>query len=394
VVAAAVLVAGGGSWLALAGGQGTSTQQITATVSRGTFKSTVTATGTITPAHDSTLTFTSSGTVTLVPVTVGQKVKKGAVLARIDDAALIAQRDAASSQVSAAETQLSSDSGGTSAQIASDQASLDSARSQLTQAQDAVDNATLRAPFAGTVSAVGYAVGDTVGGSSSGGGSNNGNGNNSSSSSTSGITVISPDSLLVSANVSASDVTSLKTGMQATITPTGGTDTDYGVLTSVGVIASASDSGAAQFPVTIQVTGSTAGLYPGASASVAITTKEADNVLTVPTQALHSSGTTTYVYVIQGSKEVKTTVTVGTTYGLQTQVLSGLKVGDQVEVISFTRTGGGGTGTIRRGLGGEGGFGGGGFGGGGFGGSGSTGGGFGGGGFSTGGNGVFGGGNG
>lgn len=326
-----VLLSGGGAWFALAGGQATdNTTRITETVSRGTYKSTVSATGTITPKRDKDVSFTSSGTVTAVEVAVGDRVQKGDVLARIDSTALVAQRDAAQSQVTAAQTQLDGDSSASSTQLAADEASLAAAKSQLAQAQTAVDNAVLRAPFAGQVSKVGYAVGDLVGGTS-------GQGNGNSGSTTAAITVISPRTLLVDANVSASDVSRLKNGMQAEITPTGGGQVVYGTVSEIGVIASASSSGAAQFPVTIAVTGTPSGLYPGSSATVAITVSQATNVLTVPTQALHSSGNTTYVYVISGSNRVKTTVTIGASYGPQTEVLSGLKEGDTVEVISFTR---------------------------------------------------------
>ncbi|WP_183407061.1 efflux RND transporter periplasmic adaptor subunit [Nocardioides marmorisolisilvae] len=326
---------GVGGWFLLKPDSTNTPTSITETVARGTYKTTVSATGTITPKKSSDLAFTSSGTVTEVLVAAGDTVEKGDVLAKIDDTALIAQRDAASAQLSAARTQLSEDSGSSSSQISADEASVAAAESSLTQAQDAVDNATLRAPFTGTVSAVGYSVGDVAG---SGG---NQPAADSSSSSSSGITVITPRKLLVEANVSSSDVSQLKTGMQAEITPTGGGDAVYGTVTEIGKIASASNSGAAQFPVTITVTGTPSGLYPGSSATVAITVKQATNVLAVPTQALHTDNGSTYVYVVKNGKRTKTTVTVGTAYGAQTEVKSGLKEGDTVEVINF-RAGGGG----------------------------------------------------
>lgn len=329
-----VALAGAGAWYLLKPDPGSSPTAITQTVSRGTYKTTVSATGTITPKKDADLAFTSSGTVTDVYVEAGDVVQQGDVLARIDDSALIAQRDAAQAQLTAARSQLAEDSGASASQVASDRAAVASAQSALAQAEDALENATLRAPFTGQVSAVGYSVGDVAG---SGG---NQPAADSSSSST-GVTVITPHKLLVTANVSASDVSTLKTGMQAEITPTGGGDPVYGTVTEIGTIASASDSGAAQFPVTISVTGTPTGLYPGSSASVAITVKQATDVLAVPTQALHTEDGSTYVYVVSGGKRTRTTVTVGTTYGAQTEVKSGLKEGDTVEVISF-RAGGGG----------------------------------------------------
>jgi RND family efflux transporter MFP subunit len=369
-----VIVLAVAAWLKFApDSSSSSTTSINTTIATGTYKTTVSATGTITPKRDVELEFTSSGTVTRVAVKAGQKVVKGDVLAKIDAASLRAQRDAAQAQLTAAQSQLSEDSGGTSAQVSADEASVASATSSVSQAQDAVDNATLKAPFTGTVSAVGYAVGDQTG--SSGGGGDQ-NAASSASDTTTGITVISPSNLLVDADVSASDVSQLKTGMQATITPTGGGSVVYGTVSEVGTIASASDSGAAQFPVTIAVTGTPTGLYPGSSATVAITIKQATNVLAVPTQALHSAGNTTYVYTVKNGKTTKTTVTVGTAYGAETEVTSGLKAGDVVQVISITRPTGsttnrnGGGGLFNRTGSGTGttggGFGGGGFGGGGF----------------------------
>jgi macrolide-specific efflux system membrane fusion protein len=325
-----VLVAlGAGGWTWMSRGDGSDTQRITATVAKGTFKSTVSATGKITPKRAEDLSFSSSGTVTRVAVDVGDKVHKGDVLATIDTTSLQAQLDAAEAQLTAARTQAGDDGDASSTQQAADDAAVASAESDLEAAQDALDEATLRAPFNGTVSAVGYEVGDQAGS-----GSNNPAADGSSS--TSAITVISPSSLQVDANVSASDVSQLKKGMQVEITPTGGGDAAYGTVSDVGVIATAGDSGAAQFPVTVDVTGKTKGLYAGSTASLEITVKQATDVLAVNTQALHNEGDQTYVYVIDGSKRTKRVVEVGETYGMQTEVLSGLEEGDVVELVSFT----------------------------------------------------------
>jgi RND family efflux transporter MFP subunit len=326
-------LAGGWTWLAR--GDQPATQRITATVARGTYKTTVSATGTITPKREEDLSFSSAGTVTRVAVSVGDKVRKGDLLARIDTTSLQAQLDAAEAQVTAARTQLSDDADASSTQRAADQASLASAESDLDQAQDALAAATMTAPFNGTVSAVGYEVGDQVGSGSNTPASNGGSG------STPAITVISPRSLQVDANVSAADVSRLRKGMQVEITPTGGGDVVYGTVSEVGVIATASDSGAAQFPVTVDVTGKPTGLYAGSTASLAITVKQATDVLAVSTQALHADGDQTFVYLIDGSKRTKRVITVGETYGMQTEVRSGLKEGDVVELVSFSAPRGG-----------------------------------------------------
>jgi len=326
LVVVVAAVAGGWTWMAR--GDEPSAERITATVGRGTYKTTVSATGTITPKRDEDLTFSSSGVVTRVAVEVGDKVHKGDVLATIDTTSLQAQLDAAEAQVTAAQAQLDEDADASSTQQAADSASLASAEADLDEAQDALSAATMRAPFSGTVSAVGYEVGDQAGSEApaSDGGSDGG----------AAITLISPRSLQVDAAVSAADVSQLKKGMQVEITPTGGGDVAYGTVSEIAAIATASDSGAAQFPITVDVTGKTAGLYAGSTASLAVTVKQATDVLAVNTQALHTEGDTTFVYVIDGSKRTKRTITVGETYGMQTEVKSGLKEGDVVEVVSFT----------------------------------------------------------
>ena len=335
VISLVVVVAAAGGWSWMARDDDPTAERITATVARGTYKSTVSATGTITPKRQQDLTFSSAGTVTRVAVSVGDKVRKGDVLARIDTASLEAQLDAAEAQVAAARAQLSEDADASSTQLAADQASLAAAESDLDAAQDALAAATMRAPFSGTVSAVGFEVGDLAGGGSTTPASDNGSGG------TPAITLISPRILEVAANVSAADVSQLKAGMQVEITPTGGGEVAYGTVSEVGVIATASDSGAAQFPVTVSVTGKSSGLYAGSTGSLAITVKQATDVLAVSTSALHTEGDETFVYVIDGSKRTKRVVTVGTTYGANTEILSGLKEGEVVEVVSFSAPRGG-----------------------------------------------------
>lgn len=334
-------LAGAGAWFGTAGGEdGDGVQRITSAVSRGTYQTTVSATGTITPKQDADVAFSVTGTVTMVAVDVGDKVHKGEVLATIDAASLVAQREAAAAQVEAAEAQVDEASGGTTTQVTAADAALASARSQLAQAEEAVANATLRAPFTGLVSAVGYAVGDQAGSGSSGTAPTA-----SDDAIAAAITLITPSKLLVEASVPAAEVTRLKKGLQAEITPTGGGEVVYGTVAEVGVIASASDSGAAQFPVTVAVTGSPTGLYAGSSATLEIIVEQATDVLAVPTAAVRTDEDgASYVTVVDGEKQTRTPVELGSVYGAQTEVLSGVEEGDVVEVLSLTGRRGTGTG--------------------------------------------------
>ena len=146
------------------------------------------------------------------------------------------------------------------------------------------------------------------------------------------VVVIATNAWVVDASVGASDLASVKKGLQVDITPDGSNQRVFGTVRSVGVMASTGSSGAATFPVVIAVTGSPTGLYAGGTVSAAIVVKQVDDVLTVPSAALTSEGDATYVTVSKDGKQTRTKVVVGTVYGASTQITSGLAEGDQVVV--------------------------------------------------------------
>jgi membrane fusion protein, macrolide-specific efflux system len=366
----------------------------------GTVRQAVSSTGTLEPADDDSVSFAVSGDVTSVQVSQGDSVKKNQVLATIDSASLKANLAQAEASLATANAKVSSDedSSVSSDQLTADESAATAASGQVTSAKASLADATLRSPISGVIASTDISVGDTVsgsgssgssggsggsGGSGSGAGSDTG-GDSGSGSSTAQFEVISTNSWIVNATVDATEVGLIKNGDQAQLTIDGATGTVYGLISSVGVIASDSSSGSAAYPVVIAVTGSPSGLHAGSTATVSLIYKQLVNVLTVPSLALHASNGKTVVWEsangkTTGSRVVKT-VTTGLSSGGSTQITSGLSAGDEVlvEVITINRTGSSGTSSTTRGNFG-GGFGGGGFGGGGFGGGGFGGGGFGGG---------------
>jgi multidrug efflux pump subunit AcrA (membrane-fusion protein) len=345
-----VVVAASGGWLLFRSDDGAAaTATTTAQVTSTTIQQTVSASGTVAAARTADLDFDVSGRVTHVWVAAGDKVTKGQRLAEVDATALEAARTAAQSTLDAARTQLSEDedADASDVQIAADQTSVVSAQASLDEAEQSVDDAVLRSTIAGTVTSVGLEVGDTVGSGSSGGSSGGSGGSGgfgsasssasaSSSSSTTAVTVVSDGTYVVDATVASSDVAKVKKGLQANVTVTGVDGTVYGTVQSVGLVAQTNSSGAAVFPVTIAVTGHRDDLFSGTSATASIIVKQTPDVLVVPSRALKSSGDTTYVLKVVDGKATKTTVEVGQTYGAQTEVRSGLKSGDTVQVPGFT----------------------------------------------------------
>jgi len=112
--AAVVAVVAAGSVVARAYAAGSpSAQWRTATATTGTVDQTLRATGSVQRANQVTALFSGSGTVATVPVTVGQRVAKGATLATLDTGSLQDAVVQARAALARAQATLESDESGT-----------------------------------------------------------------------------------------------------------------------------------------------------------------------------------------------------------------------------------------------------------------------------------------
>ncbi len=339
----------------------------TQAASLSTLKVVVTATGTLRAARSEDLTFAVPGTVTAVLVDEGDKVSKGDPLARIDPTSLEAARTAARSAYDAALVQLDEDvdAAASDAQLAADEAAVAAANADWQDARDAVEDAVLRATTSGTIVALDLAVGDAVGSATGGtataggaaatGGPGAAGASSTSSSSTTTtdathVSIATTTRLAVDAEVAAADISDIRKGLQVEIAVSDAEDPVYGTVDRVSALASTSSSGAAIFPVVVEVTGKRTDLYAGTSADVSIIVKQRSDVLTVPTQAVESTGGDTYVTVVIDGTNESRKVTIGEASGTLTEIKAGLEAGDEVVVPGFDGSAGrGGTGQQRPG---------------------------------------------
>ena len=99
-----------------------------------------------------------------------------------------------------------------------------------------------------------------------------------------------------------------------------------------------------------------AALKPGMSATVDVITQEQDDVVHVPTAAVHGSGSSATVTVLEKGKQVSVPVTAGITGDSSTAILSGLSAGQTVVLpsVTFSSSSGAGTSTGGAGTGGRG----------------------------------------
>jgi macrolide-specific efflux system membrane fusion protein len=372
----AVLVAVGvGAYLLFAGdGGGAKTQVITATVARGTVRSTVSASGTVESPQTVGANFVTGGTVTDLEVKVGDRVSKGEVLAHVEDSSYRVSLQSAYAGVESAEANLVSAQANlvsaeanlevvqegehTDAQLAQAKASVTSARAQIdqaeasiasarvqvTQAQEALDGTELTAPITGTVLSVDGDVGSTVssGGSTSSASSSSASSSNqanssSSSSSVSGFVVISDlDHLQVQAYFSETDTAHLKVGQHARVTLNA--LPGEGVSGKVVAIDSTSTTvnQVVDYGVTVKLHKQPKGVRVGQTTVVVVTTGVAKDVLYVPSSAVETLGQQHTVTVLQDGKQVSTLVELGLEGNQYTEIVSGLSEGQKVVVSSTT----------------------------------------------------------
>ena len=377
-----VLVAVGvGAYLTFSGnGDGAQGQTATVSVTRGTVRATVSASGTVVSPRTLDANFSTGGTVTDVRVKVGDHVTKGEVLARVDPSS--AEADLQSAQASltsayaglvsaqasltSAEASLAELKKGepTDAQLAQAEAQVVSARSQVDQAeativsarsgrdqaQQVVEGAVLTAPMNGTVVSISGAVGETVssgGVSSSSTSSSNSStgssasGSSSSSTGTSGFAVISDlDHLEVQAYFSETDTAQLEVGQRASVTLNALPDEQVSGRVIAIDTTSTTVNQVVDYGATVKLHEQPKGIRAGQTAVVVVVTGRAKGALSVPSAAVQTTGGENTVIVLRGGKQVSTVVKVGLGGDQTTEIVSGLSEGDEVVIPSTTSSSG------------------------------------------------------
>jgi multidrug efflux pump subunit AcrA (membrane-fusion protein) len=198
--------------------------------------------------------------------------------------------------------------------ILSDQASVASAQTAVASAQATVNLAQITAPADGTITVVALVAGIDAPSSDS--------------------IDIEAGPMQVTASFAETDLPALKVGQPASIAITATNETASGKLTEISPVASTSGSSSVvTYSVVITLDSTPADVKTGMSASVSITTAEADNVLAVPAIALVGSNGSYGVRVMAADGSITTVpVTVGLTTTQYAAITSGLNAGDTVVV--------------------------------------------------------------
>ena len=313
---------------------------------------TQTYTGVATAAGETPLSFRVSGTIRTLPVRLGERIKKGQLLATLDPADLqvqssqsSAQYEASQAQLQSTETQLAAaraaydrttklyESNSVSlsefeqarSQFQNAQAQVEASRSQLSAsgaqvraARNQVGYTRLTAPFDGVITALPAEANEYAG---------------------SGKTILTlstekdPE---VEVNLPESRIGVVSTKMPVTITfPSLNGQQFKGTVTEVAYASGDAPS----YPVAIRIIEPTPAIRPGMAASVQFSFHDGtgpDNLLLTPIESVTEGPDEKYVFLLTPSDSTnnyvahKRPIVIGQLYDKGFAVTSGLEVGDKV----------------------------------------------------------------
>ncbi|MGQ9572940.1 MAG: efflux RND transporter periplasmic adaptor subunit [Dehalococcoidia bacterium] len=186
------------------------------------------------------------------------------------------------------------------------------------QARRNLNDATLVAPFDGTVAAINIGVGDLV------------------SPTNPAITLLTPGALEVELTLGETDLPRVRVGQKGIIIFDAIQEKAYPLtVTSIG-LAPTTQQGVVTYLATAQLTGFDANTdvrpAPGMSGAAIIVTEEKPDVLAVPNRAIKRRGQDQTVDVVIDGKFETRVVRTGISDAEKTEILSGLKAGDLVAI--------------------------------------------------------------
>jgi multidrug efflux pump subunit AcrA (membrane-fusion protein) len=357
---------------------GPAAPQNTATVTRGTLEETVEITGSVASSSVHDLTFATAGTVEVVDVAVGDRVRRNQLIAKLDTDALEDQLAAARTSLTAAQTSLTAAEASLTAAesnlasarsqrealdeeqptappgqigplpttevqhdaaidaadaaIASAEAAVENARAAIDNARAAIDNtqatitttqtaldgAEIRSPVAGRVTRLLLELGDRV---------------------TPGVLspagfpvqVMDLGDLRIDAQASETDVVHLAVDQDATITFDALDDITLDghicEIESVGVLV----QGVPSYPVKVCLDTTDERVRVGLTATVDVASGRIENVLLLPSRAITLiNDKHTVTLLLADNRPVETQVEIGAAADGMTEILNGLTEGQRV----------------------------------------------------------------
>ena len=278
-----------------------------------------------------------SGIVEELNVTVGSKIERGDVIARIDSRALEARRDQALAQVSILEQEIRraeveleraqqldvqnlvarTDVEDRTLDLEDVRARLEKARRDVAVVETDLSYAVIRAPISGTIASVTTQKGETVA---------------TSFATPTFVTIIEDGASELVALVDETDIGTVDAGNPVLFTVEA-----YPAMEFEGEVVQIAPkgtliSGVVNFEVMIDINSPASALKPDMTANVSIRTAERE-ALVLPSAAIQRDGFERFVHVKKDGELIKRTVSVGTRDAGVTELRQGIGPDDRVAIV-------------------------------------------------------------
>ena len=265
-----------------------------------------------------------SGTLTSLTVKAGQRVAKGQILGRVDDAGMSQQLASAENQYSLAKTTFDRQKNlwdkkiGSEIQFLQAQTQMISAQKAVAQIKAQLSKTVIRAPFSGTIDEVFAEKGQVVAPSQLG-----------------LMRIVNLGNMFVSTTVPESYIGKLKMGDLVDVYLTSLGKTYKGKVRQVGNFINPNNR---SFGIEVSLPNPDNLLRPNQVAKLKITDYTNKNAIIVPTGVIQQDGTgSKFVYVVEGSNgktgtAKKVIVEIGKSSDNVTEIVSGLSANDIIVV--------------------------------------------------------------
>lgn len=256
----------------------------------------------------------AQGIVTSVYAVIGQNVKKGQVLAQIDDQVLRQSISELETQLDLANTlyerqkSLWDQKIGTEVQFLNAKTQRDAALRRISTLKTQVDMYKIKSPISGTIDAMDLKVGQAV------------------SPGISGIRVVNASKLKAKALVAESYVSRVNQGDKVQVILPDVRDT---LSTTISFAAKTIDPVSRSFNVEIKLPSNSL-FRPNMLAILKIIDYQNLKALVVPVNSIQKAENGDYVFIEEGGKAKRANIQVGKISEGQAEVISGLKIGDKV----------------------------------------------------------------
>ena len=311
--------------------------------SPGVSSAVLTASGYVVAQRQASVSSKGTGVLIYLGVVEGDRVKKGQIIARLDDRDIVAQLDEAKSSLElykAQSTEVENNynrekelfARGLSSQQSLDQAesgyksllaNISMAEARIRAAEVSLENMIIRAPFDGTVLTKNAEVGEIVAPFGA-----------SSTSRAAVVTIADMNSLMVETDVSESNIEKIKQDLDCEIVLDANPGKSYQGY--VFKIVPTADRSKATVLVKVGFKSYDNRVLPEMSAKVSFLAEKSKEeqeqipVLTAPLSAVEDLDGKKIVYIVVDEKAVQKEISTGRLFGSYVEVISGLEDGDKI----------------------------------------------------------------